>query len=99
MGRTILHQAVELEQVDMVKYLASNNLGVAIDARTYTGWTALEMIASREPNNKRVEIIRVLMAAGALPPAAMSEEDSDSADEMDIDNIVRIHVLELMTRN
>lgn len=91
-GRTILHQAVELEQVDMVKYLASNNLGVAIDARTYSGWRAIELVASREPTDKRIEMVRILLAAGAAPPSDVSDDDNDSGDEMDSDDIDDIEI-------
>lgn len=89
-GRTILHQAVELEQVEMVKFLANNNLGVAIDARTYSGWRAIELVASREPTDKRIEMVRILLAAGAAPPSEVSDDDNDSGDEMDSDGFVSI---------
>lgn len=88
MGRTILHQAVELDQVEMVKFLVDNHLGVDIEARTYAGWSALEMAAGREPTNRRMEIVRVLTSAGATLRSQQSDEESDSTDDMDTEDFV-----------
>ena len=88
MGRTILHQAVEFEHVDMVKFLVNNNTGIDIDARTYAGWTALELASSKEPTERREEIVRILISAGASPPVPLSDEESDIDDDMDNDDIV-----------
>ncbi len=95
MGRTILHQAVELDQVDMVKFLVDNNLGMDIEATTFAGWTALEMAAGRESTERREEIVRILTSAGAKLPSKQSDEESDSADDMDIDDCVSIQAAEL----